>query len=285
MAEPAAAPKPVRFIHLKVHSAYSLLEGALPIGKIAKLAEAHGMPAIGLTDTNNMFGALEFSDKLAGSGIQPIAGVNLAVDFGDQAKPETAVAMPAPAKPRRDGLLTAFAMNEQGYANLMKLASHAHLSIPDGSDPFVSIDMIERHSAGLIILTGGPDGPIDGALRDGQRPLAEARLNRLAALAGDRLYVEVQRHGLPAESDVEPDLIALAYAHDLPLVAVNEPYFAAPEDYEAHDALLAIADGRLVTDSDRRKLSANHGFRSADEMATVFSDLPEALAATVEIAK
>ena len=237
---PAALILP-RYVHLKVHSAYSLLEGALPIAKLAKLADAAQMPALALTDTNNMFGCLEFADKLAGAGIQPITGLSLAVDFGDQAASGPAAmaskAASPLAPPHRDGLLALYAMNEAGYANLMKLASDAHLETRDGEAPHVKLANLVARAKGLIVLTGGPDGPINRPLVDGNMALADARLHKLAAAFGDRLYVELQRHRAEPEKIAEPHLLDLAYEHGLPIVATNECYFAKADDFEAHDVL------------------------------------------------
>ena len=138
---------------------------------------------------------------------------------------------------------------------------------------------------GLIALTGGPGGPLDAAIVAGQADLAAARCATLQKLFGDRLYMELQRHGTPGERATEGALIELAYARDIPLVATNEPYFAKREDYDAHDALIAIAEGRVVAETDRRQLTAEHYFKSRAEMAALFADLPEALASTVEIAQ
>ena len=273
------------FVHVKVHSAYSLLEGALQIPRLAKLAGALHMPAVGLTDTNNMFGVLEFSDKLAAAGIQPIAGCALQTDFGDGhgAGPVRLGAPDTGAKPA--GPLALLVRNEAGYANLMKLASACHLKPADAEPPHVKLADIARHSAGLIALTGGPDGPIDSAIRAGQEPLARQRLHRLKEMFPGALYVEVQRHGLAHEQEVEPRLLQLAYDLGVPIVATNECYFAKPDDYEAHDALICIAGGNYVVEDNRRRLSREHYFKSADEMAKLFADLPEALASTVEIAR
>ncbi|MFA6141376.1 MAG: PHP domain-containing protein, partial [Hyphomicrobium sp.] len=205
-----------RFVHLKVHSAYSLLEGALLIGKLAKLAAKLDFPAVGLTDTNNLYGALEFSDKLADAGIQPIVGVTLTVDFEDRRNDATERGVPAVRQPG-DGNIALLAMNDAGYANLMKLVSRAHLDAADVEAAHTTADVVAAHADGLIALTGGPDGPIDRALRDSQAALAEARLSRLKAMFGDRLYVELQRHGLKSEHDVEPQLLKLAYANQLPI--------------------------------------------------------------------
>ena len=167
----------------------------------------------------------------------------------------------------------------------MKLGSACHLKPADTEPPHVKIADIEQHSAGLIALTGGPDGPIDSAIRAGQEPLARQRLERLKAIFPGALYVELQRHGLPHEQQVEPRLLQLAYELGLPIVATNECYFAKPDDYEAHDALICIAGGNYVVEDNRRRLSREHYFKSADEMARLFADLPEALASTVEIAR
>jgi DNA polymerase-3 subunit alpha len=286
-SSPLAAP---RFVHLKVHSAYSLLEGAITIPKLARLAEAHRFPAVGLTDTGNLFGALEFSDKLAGTGVQPIVGCMLPVDFED--RPRTLAGGPADgAAPGsgtylgRDGRLALFAMNAAGYQNLMKLASRTFFDPGESEPPHLKVRRLETLAEGLIALTGGPDGPIDGALREGQAALAGTRLDRLAAIFPNRLYVEIQRHGLKHEIETEPALLGLAYARGMPIVATNEVYFASPDDHEAHDALLCIAEGRYVVEDNRRRLSREHFFKSAEEMAELFADLPEALSRTVEIAR
>jgi len=287
-AQPVGSPLRVEagFVHLKVHSAYSLLEGALPIGTIAKLCQEMSYPAVALTDTNNLFGVLEFSDKLSRAGIQPIAGVSLTIDFEDT-EPQRASG-PAPSAERvakRDGMIALYAMSERGYANLMKLVSRAHLQSGEHEGPYITIDQLRASADDLIVLTGGPDGPIDTALRAGQKAVAGARLKTLSKFCGDRLYVELQRHGLEQEAMVEPELLDLAYGLDLPIVATNEAYFASPDDYEAHDVLLCIAEGRYVVEDDRRRVTPDHYFKSAEEMAELFRDLPEALENTVEIAK
>ena len=167
----------------------------------------------------------------------------------------------------------------------MKLASQAYFDPGEDETPHIEIERLEAHGAGLIALTGGPDGPIDKALREGQKEVAFERLKVLEKIFGDRLYVEIQRHGLKHEIEAEPALLDLAYARALPIVATNEVYFASPDDYEAHDALLCIAEGTYVTEDKRRRLSREHFFKTAEQMAELFADLPEALANTIEIAK
>jgi DNA polymerase III subunit alpha len=266
------------FVHLHVHSSYSLLEGALPIARLAELAKKDRQPAIALTDTDNMFGALEFSEKLADYGIQPIVGCALGVDFADQDVRTTAAGTTWPR-------LVLLAASEAGYRSLMRLSSRAFLDTPPHERPHVKLEWLEGESTGLIALSGGPGGPLDTAIVGGQNSLALSRCETLQRLFGNRLYIELQRHGMPAERVAEAGLIDLAYARGISLVATNEPFFATREDYEAHDALLCIAEGKLIADAERRQMTPEHRFKSRAEMAALFADLPEALAATVEIAE
>ncbi len=272
-----------RFIHLRTHTEYSLLEGALPVKKLAGLAEAAGMPAVAVTDTNNMFCALEFSEYAAKAGIQPIIGCQISLG-AKTAVPEVGRRAEPPAP------LVLLAQNEAGYLNLMKLNSCAYLDA-QGQLPQVSLEDLERYGAGLICLSGGPDGPVGRLLRAGQRPAAEVLIARLAAIYPDRLYVELQRHpqedGLPqAEALSERGHIEMAYAMGLPLVATNDVYFPKASIYEAHDALICIAEGAYVDQNEpRRKLTPQHYFKSQQEMVTLFADLPEALENTIEIAR
>jgi DNA polymerase-3 subunit alpha len=266
------------FVHLHVHSSYSLLEGALTIARLAELAKTDRQPALALTDTDNMFGALEFSEKIAGVGIQPIIGCALGIDFGDQ---EVRAGAVSDGWPR----LVLLAAREDGYRSLMRLCSRAYLDTAQHERPHIGLAWLQGETSGLIALTGGPNGPLDVAIAGGQNALALARCEELQNLFGDRLYIELQRHGTPAERTVEPALIELGYGRGVPLVATNEPFFGAREDYEAHDALLCIAEGKLIADSDRRQLTPEHRFKSRAEMTALFADLPEALAATVAIAE
>jgi DNA polymerase III subunit alpha len=266
------------FVHLHVHSSYSLLEGALTIARLAELAKKDRQPALALTDTDNMFGALEFSEKMASAGIQPIVGCALGIDFGDQDNR-------TPAGGRDWPRVVLLAARERGYRSLMRLCSRAYLETAPTEKPHLKLDWLAGETEALIALTGGPGGPLDAAISTGQTALAEARCRDLQGLFDDRLYIELQRHGMPNERAAEAGLIELAYARGLPLVATNESFFATREDYEAHDALLCIAEGKLIADGDRRQLTPEHRFKTREEMLALFADLPEALAATVEIAE
>ncbi|OUS38900.1 DNA polymerase III subunit alpha [Rhodobacterales bacterium 56_14_T64] len=270
-----------RFIHLRTHTEYSLLEGALRLKKLPDQCKQAEMPAIAVTDTNNMFSALEFSVTLSEAGIQPILGCQVDMTY----------LTPAPGeKPKVPAPLVLLAQSEGGYENLMKLNSC--LYVDKGHQlPQVTLEELKQYSEGLICLSGGPNGPVGMLLQQGQRPAAEELMTRLKSIYPDRLYVELQRHpgegGQPeAEKTTERGHIEMAYAMDLPLVATNDVYFPKTEMYEAHDALICIAEGAYVDQAEgRRRLTAQHYFKSQQEMVTLFADLPEAIENTVEISK
>ncbi|MGA0540827.1 DNA polymerase III subunit alpha [Neotabrizicola sp. VNH66] len=271
-----------RFIHLRTHTEHSLLEGAIPVKKLVKLAAAADMPAIAVTDTNNMFCALEFSSHAKDAGVQPILGCQVSLAH-DPAQPGEKPRMPAP--------VVLLAQTEAGYENLMKLNSCLYLG-KGGQLVQVTLEDLAAHAEGLICLTGGPDGPVGRFLRQGQGPKARALMERLAAIYPGRLYVELQRHpveggALPeAEAQSERGQIELAYDMGLPLVATNDVYFPKTEMYEAHDALICIAEGAYVDQQEpRRRLTPQHYLKSEAEMVALFADLPEAVENTVEIAR
>ncbi|MEM8693811.1 MAG: DNA polymerase III subunit alpha [Pseudomonadota bacterium] len=269
-----------RFIHLRTHSEYSLLEGALRLKKLPDLCRDAEMPALALTDTNNMFAALEFSVAMSGAGVQPILGCQ--IDLQDVA--------PRPGERRKDpASLVLLAQSETGYEHLMKLNSCLYLR-GDGTLPHVTVEELAVHAGDIICLTGGPNGPVGKLLQTGQHPAARALMDRLAEIFEDRLYVELQRHpgdGQPeAERLTERPLVEMAYAMDLPLVATNDVYFPKAKMYEAHDALICIAEGAYVDQQGpRRRLTDQHYFKSQAEMVTLFADLPEAIENTIEIAQ
>jgi DNA polymerase-3 subunit alpha len=267
------------FVHLRVKSAYSLLEGALRPKELADLARRAAMPAVAVTDVNNLFGVYELSETLARAGVQPIVGCVLSVNL-DEA-PLAAGAL----QRRKPPALALLAQNEDGYSNLTKLLSAAYLGAEPGDFPHATGAMLAERAAGLIALTGGPGGPVNRLLVEGQPEAAAHLLGRLSAMFPDRLYVELQRHGLAEERATEDALIALAYERGLPLVATNDVHFGGEDMYEAHDALLCIADAAFVSQEDRRRLTREHRFKSAAEMAAQFADIPEAIDNTIEIAR
>ncbi|WP_199257983.1 DNA polymerase III subunit alpha [Paracoccus binzhouensis] len=262
-----------RFIHLRTHSEHSLLEGAVPVKKLADLAAQNGMPAVALTDTNALFAALEFSVKAQDAGVQPIIGCQVTLQA------------------EVTGPVVLLAQNEAGWLNLMELSTCLYLR-DDNALPHVTLAELETHAEGLICLTGGAGGPLGQLVLQGRPAEARALAERLAAAFPTRLYVELQRHHdaegqpVPEEAGSEGGMIDLAYALDLPLVATNDVYFPKAELFDAHDALICISDRAYVDQTaPRRRLTPQHYFKTAAEMATLFADLPEAIQNTVEIAR
>ncbi|WP_415392765.1 DNA polymerase III subunit alpha [Paracoccus sp. SJTW-4] len=263
-----------KFIHLRCHSEHSLLEGAIPVKKLPGMAAKQGMPAVALTDTNALFAALEFSVKALDEGVQPIVGCQITLDAGAACAP-----------------VVLLAQDQAGWMNLMSLSTCLYVT-PPRDFPHVTMQELAERSAGLICLTGGATGPLGQLVAGGKLADAESHLRDLAGMFGDRLYVELQRHMqdngqlMPAEAASEGGMIDLAYALDLPLVATNDVYFPDPAMFGAHDALICIRERAMVDQSaPRRRLTANHDFKSAAEMLALFADLPEATANTVEIAR
>jgi len=257
------------FIHLRARSAYSLLQSAVQVKSLAKLAAKHGMPALGLTDANNMFGALEFSEAAAELGVQPIVGVTLDVRGDNGAS----------------GALALIAQNSAGYANLMQLSSAAFLETDSHDDPHVPLVRVLAHADGLIALTGGGEGALAALIAEGKSDVAIETLKQLGAVFRDRLYVELQRHGEVIEAETEGPLLQMAYDLGLPIVATNDIRFATRAEHGAHDALMCIAASSYLGEADRPRVTQQHYFRSAEEMKELFSDLPEAIENTVEIAR
>jgi DNA polymerase III subunit alpha len=264
------------FVHLRVRSAYSLLEGAIKADKIGALAAAASMPAVALTDRTNLFGALEFSVLTKDEGVQPIIGCAL---------PVTGIGGSAPERYARCPTLVLLVQNETGWLNLAWLSSQAYLGSDDAAEPSVAWADVAARSEGLILLSGGVDGPVDPLFAAGRAAEGDEALATMAAAFPNRFYIELQRHGLPAQAAAEPGLVSHAYAHDLPLVATNDVHFAKAAMHEAHDALLCIADGAFLGQDERRRLSGEHWFKTPADMRRLFADLPEACDNTLDIAR
>ncbi len=264
------------FVHLRVRSAYSLLEGAIKAEAVGKMAAEAGMPAVGVMDRANLFGALEFSVTAKDAGVQPLIGVAL---------PVTGVGEGQSDRWARTPTLVLIAQNEAGYLNLSALSSMAYLDSDGIAEPCVPWTRVIEHSDGLLLLSGGTDGPVDPLFAAGKTAEGSAALAEMARVFGDRFYVELQRHGLPSQAAAEPGLVHWAYEHDVPLVASNDVYFAKPDMYAAHDALLCISDGSFVGQDERRRVTPEHWFKPAKAMRALFSDLPEACDNTIDIAR
>jgi DNA polymerase-3 subunit alpha len=255
----------IPFIHLRVHSAYSLAEGAIKVKDLIKWCVKNDAPAVAVTDTNNLFGAMEFALEAQKSGVQPIIGAQ--VQLGD------------------DGQIVLLAQNEIGYRNLCKIVTAAHLNHAGERDPAATFDDLRVHHAGLICLSGGARGPLARAILAHQHDRARRMATEFKNLFGDRFYIELQRHNLSDERACESALLDIAYDLNIPIVATNDAYFLYADMFEAHDALLCIADGRYITETDRRRETPEHYLKSAEDMAELFADLPEAIANTGIIAR
>ena len=270
-----------KYIHLRVHTEYSLLEGATRLKKLPEFCKANDMPAIAVTETNNLFSALEFSVLFKDHGLQPIIGCQIDFKFSDVV-PDRRSPTTAP--------IVLLAQNELGYKNLMKLSSEMYIQ-NDDEKVEISFEQLEKHADGLICLTGGSKGPLGQLILTAQDKAARDLLLKFHDIFSDRLYLELQRHpqgaGLPKEeNDSEPVFINMAYDLNIPLIATNDVYFDNGEMYEAHDALLCIADGVYVDQQEpRRSVTNQHYFKTQEEMATLFADLPEALESTIEVAQ
>ncbi len=276
------SPSGPSFVHLRVHTPYSLLEGAIRIKALPGLCERFSMPAAGITDTGNLFGAMEVASALKGAGIQPIIGTGLPLKLKGSNEPRGKQGgKHAERLPR----LPLLAKSEAGYQNLLKLSSMSFFKTDTQDDAHVTMEDLAAHAEGLICLSGGPDGPVNRLIGSNHIQEAEVLLSQLHEMYGDCLYVELQRHGLRKETAAEGPLIDWAYANNVPLVATNEPYFSVRDEFEAHDALMCIQDGAYVMQDGRRKLTEEHYFKSSAEMAALFADLPEAIESTIEIAK
>ena len=263
------------FIPLRVFSSYTMLEGAMEPKTIASRAATLGFPAVALTDRNGLYGAMPFSDACSGKGVQPIIGAMLAV----ARPPEIG------GEPGAIDWLVLLAQDDDGYANLCKLVSLAHLDRPVEQVPHVDFARLEGLNDGLIALTAGGEGALARLIADGQQIKADAYCDRLEGLFPKRLYVEIARRNDPVEEAAEDALVELAYARDLPLVATNPATYADPGFHAAHDAMLCIANSEYVESADRATSSPDAWLKDGAAMAELFADLPEAIANTAVIAR
>ena len=241
---------------------------------IAARAAMLGFPAIAVTDRNGLYGVMPFSDSCMAKGVQPIIGAMLAVARPPEIGGEGGI-----------DWLVLLAKDDQGYANLCKLVSSAHLDRPLEEVPHIPFAKLDDLSEGLITLTAGAEGGVARLLAAGQQAKARAYLERLEALFPGRLYIEISRRHDYIEEAAEDGLIDLAYARDLPLVATNPAAYADPSFHAAHDAMLCIANSAYVESAERTSSSADAWLKDGQAMAELFADLPEALANTAIIAQ
>ena len=269
------------FVHLRVHTAFSLLEGAVRISDLAARCVAENMPAVAMTDTMNMFGSMELSQTCAANGLKPLIGCQIGIGVND----DDSFSLKTGGLGTKVSYVVLLAQNHTGYQNLIKLCSLAHLKTEPPDLPHIDIEDLKKNSEGIILLTGGADGLIGQFLQYGKLLKAEKIVKELAEAFSGRLYIELQRHGLEKEQQTEGEFLRLAYDLNIPLVATNEVFFMDEDMFEAQDAMMCIADKTYVDIPDRRHLTPEHRFKTAVEMAELFKDLPEAIHNTVEIAK
>ena len=278
--------QPSGFVHLSVHTAFSLAEGAIQIEDLVSKCVEENMPAVCITDTGNLFGALEFAVKASEAGLQPIIGVEIKVSrsgrSGDDLQPHTKTAGSAINIIDNLNLIV---KNQQGYLNLLDLISKSFLDTEDADTPHVSFEDLESKNDGLIALTGWTSGEVGKLILEAKVSKAEEALLDLHRIFEDRLYIEIQRHGVANERLVEKQKLEFAFRHNIPLVATNNCHFISKNLYDAHDILLCIAQSTTVSDASRKRLTDQHYFKSSSEMIELFEDLPEAIENTVIIAR
>ena len=262
------------FLHLRTHSSYSLTQSTLRMSALVEWASTQAHPALALTDKGNLFGALEFATLMMGQGVQPIHGAVL------QFK---SLLGPQPQGTDPDELLL-LAQNREGFENLMALVSQGFLDAA-GGDPVLPLSALEERAQGLIALTGTQESSLGKALLAQQHALATQHLDWLQQRFEGRLYLELQRHGLPQQHELEPRIFGEAYERGIPLVATNAAHFLDSSQFKAHDALMCIGQSTTIHDENRKTLTAHHYLKTPEEMGWLFSDVPEALANTVVIAQ
>lgn len=270
-----------KYIPLRIHTAYSLSEGAMKVPALVKRLAEMNIPAFAMTDTANMFGGKAVSKLASDAGIKPILGCQFYLrnpDADDVLKSKGMTVEP-------DKLII-LVMNETGYMNIMHLMKLSYLDNPSSVEKaFIRLSDLEQTNEGLIVLSGGVEGQIGRLLLEGREQEAKNTAIKLKEIFGNRFYMEISRLGLDSEQQTEERFIQMAYELNIPLVATNEAFFFDEDMYEAHDALVCIAAAEVLSNENRKHFSINNRLRTEDEMVKLFEDLPEALQNTVIIAK
>ena len=266
------------FVHLHMHSQYSLLDGAIRFDQLFKTAKSFGMAACSITDHGNMFGVIDFHAAAREAGIKPIIGCEIYI------APKSRFDKTARGEDNAYHLIL-LALNDAGYRNLIKMVSHAQL---EGFYyvPRIDHELLAQHHEGLLCLTACIKGQIPQMiLRDDEKGL-KASVDRYLSVFGDRLYFELQDNGVEEQKKVNEGLVKLSKQYCVPLVATNDCHYLRKEEAKAHELLLCIQTGKVMTDKDRLSFSSDQFyFKSGDEMANSFSQYPEALENTLRIAE
>ncbi|MCW8899184.1 MAG: DNA polymerase III subunit alpha [Gammaproteobacteria bacterium] len=260
------------FVHLSLHTEYSIVDGVVRIKPLAAAVAAAGMPAVALTDQSNMFALVKFYRACQAAGVKPIVGVDCWVTSEDDSTQPTK--------------LTLLCINNTGYLNLTQLVSKGYTEGQHRGIPMLQKSWFAGNTEGLIALSGGRIGDIGHALLSENTELASTRLNDWCQHFPDRFYLELQRTGRENEEDYLHAAVDLALKHNVPVVATNEVRFISAEDFDAHEARVCIHDGRTLDDPRRPKLYSDQQYlRSPEEMVELFKDIPSAIENTIEIAK
>jgi DNA polymerase-3 subunit alpha len=262
-----------KFIHLRAQSSYSLLEGMIRVDELVSIAKSMHMPAICLADRGNLFGALEFAINASQEGIQPIHGCTLRIQYLDEHKNLSF------------GECTLIAKNEEGYSNLLYLASLIHTKDDGSLKESLTLEEIISHKSGLIVLSGYTQGVIGKLLLQGQQESAKFYTKRFLEIFGDNFYYEITRHRLKKEQSIERAYLRLALESSIPIVATNNILFHDRKMQDTHDTFLCIANSSHKNNSERNRVSPECYFKSTKEMSELFSDLPSAIQNSVLIAK
>ncbi len=260
------------FVHLHVHTDYSLVDSCVRVKALVKAAAQAGMPAVAVTDQSNLFAMVKFYRAAMQAGIKPIIGADLWVHNE--------------AEPNRPSRLVLLCQDREGYLNLTRLVSRSYIEGQQRGIPIIDKSWLIGQSEGLIALSGGAQGDVIHALRMGNQPLAEELARQWQELFVDRYYLEIMRTGRPSDEADLHNAVALAQSLDLPVVASNDVRFLTREEFEAHEARVCIHNGRTLDDPRRpRDYSEKQYLRTPEEMGQLFVDLPEALVNSVEIAR
>ena len=248
------------FINLKIHTQYSICEGAIKIDDLADFCKKNKIKAAGLTDSNNLCGALEFAEKISKAGTQPILGtqINLLND-------------------NHLGKITLYATSEKGYKNLTRLSSLSYLKKRDTHEPSCDVNDLIENNEDLILLTGSYNDFFGKLFYANKTKIIEKIITKLNPVFNERMYVEIQRHGEEQEKNYEQYLFALSSLYNLPLIASQEVFYLEPDMAEAHDALICIGEKQFVDDQNRFRYNNQHYFKSSDEIKKLYKDIPEAL--------
>jgi DNA polymerase-3 subunit alpha len=268
------------FVHLHLHTAYSLLDGMIRTSELADRAAELGMPAVAMTDHGNLYGTIDFYQSCKKAGIKPILGCEIYLAPGSADDKKKILNRKSATH------LTLLAETNEGWENLSKLTSIGHLDGMYNGKPRVDREILRNHSKGIICLSGCISGPVNEWLLKGEPDKALETLTEIRDIFGqDNTFVELHNHGLEAQQTLNPQLIALAKQLSLPVVAANDVHFLHREDHEAHDVMICIGTGSMVIDENRMRYTPEVYFKTAEEMRNIFKDLPEACDNTLRIAE